>query len=164
MRRISWILLITALLIFLLAMIYNRHILEGFDADTAAMLSNLAKASQNEKGTGSYNTWVGWLYANPEKSGAALNDFKKRVFQPDCKFRSDWSTNPPPGKNIPIAPESADLANTGYNYFLKGLANGNQVCISSLDDAKERFMEPGCNFLRHEDANMYKKDYHPVFS
>ena len=160
--------LIVSFILFVLAMSYNTYriltnTIEPFDDSVNALLASLTKASQNDKGNGSYTSWIGWLYAHPESSAIPLNEFKSRVFQPSCKFRLNWSTDIPTGLTIPQSPETIEIANTAYSYFLKGLSNGNQVCINALDDARRRFMEPECAFLNPSDPKSYSKGYTQVF-
>ncbi len=144
--------------------IYRRY--EGFQAaqtDVATMIRNLQEASGALGDDKSYGLWVGYLYKHPETAGDALNDFKSRVFQPDCAFRQDWDTKLPDGSTRPMAAESAELANVAYKAYLDCLANNSEGCIMSLDDARERFMQPGCNFLNPSNSDSYAANYKPVF-
>jgi hypothetical protein len=144
--------------------IYRRY--EGFQAaqtDVATMIRNLQEASGALGDDKSYGLWVGYLYKHPETAGDALNDFKSRVFQPDCAFRQDWDTKLPDGSTRPMAAESAELANVAYKAYLDCLANNSEGCIMSLDDARERFMQPGCNFLNPSNTDSYAANYKPVF-
>ena len=145
---------------------YLYHRYEGFQAaqtDVAKMLQNLQEASGQLGDDKSYGLWVGYMYKNPQGATEALNDFKKRVFQPNCSFRQDWDTNLPPGKSRPMAAENAEIANIAYKAYLDCLANNSEGCVLSLDDARERFMAPGCNFLNPSDTDSYMRDYKPVF-
>lgn len=108
-------------------------------------LERLRGATGENNPETSYNNQVGFLYQNPQLSAVALNDFKSRVFQPDCKFRVDWSINLN-GKQKPMPPANMDLANIAYRSQLQCLAKGNSTCVNLLNDAKQRFMEPECGF------------------
>ena len=144
--------------------LYRRY--EGFQAaqtDVAQMIRNLQEASGKLGDDKSYGLWVGYMYKNPKDATDALNDFKKRVFQPNCAFRQDWDTKLPAGKSRPMAAENAEIANIAYKAYIDCLANNSEGCILSLDDARERFMAPGCNFLNPADTDSYMKDYKPVF-
>jgi len=158
-----------ALSFFLASLAYNAyafHNTEGFEEQNpaAALLKAFTNATDNEKSANSFNYIIAWLYTHPESSGPALNDLKRRVFQPNCKFRRDWVTNPPEGSSITPVDLNIELANTSYSEFLKCLARGNQVCLNALDDAKRRFMEPGCGFLNPSDMKSYSANYKAVFT
>lgn len=143
---------------------YKRY--EAFTAgqtDVAKMLQNLQEASGALGDDKSYGLWVGYMYKHPEMAADALNDFKSRVFQPNCTFRQDWDTQLPPGLQRPMAAENAELANIAYKAYLDCLANNSEGCINSLDDARSRFMGPGCNFLNPPDTDSYAVNYKPVF-
>ena len=110
----------------------------------------------------SYNDWVGWVYKHVESSGEPLNDFKKRVFQPTCQFRRDWVTTLPNGMMRPNPAGNKDLANVAYRSYLQCIADGNSACLQQLEDARIRFMEPGCEFLNPNPA-IYTTDIQQVF-
>lgn len=110
-----------------------------------------------------YDEWIGWLYTHVESSGKPLDDFKKRVFLPSCKFRNDWSTNIPQGLMRPFPPKTKELANMAYRSYLKCLSEGNQACINKLEDARVRFMEPNCRFLHPENPKEYIQNLQEVF-
>lgn len=131
--------------------------------DVAKMIQNLQEASGALGDDKSYGRWIGYMYKHPEGAAEALNDFKSRVFQPSCRFRQDWDTRLPPGLQRPMAAESADVANIAYKAYLDCLANNSEGCILSLDDARKRFMEPGCNFLNPSDTDSYAAHFKPVF-
>lgn len=158
-----------ALCFFLTSLAYNAYAfrkIEGFEENPAEILwKAFSTAIDNQEGANSYNYMIAWIYTHPESSGPALNDLKRRVFQPNCKFRRDWATNPPPGSSVaPVAALDLEVANASYSNFLKCLAKGNQNCIKALDDAKRRFMEPDCGFLNPSDVNSYKANYKAVFA
>jgi hypothetical protein len=138
---------------------------EGFEGqpDVAKMIQNLQEASGALGDDKSYGLWVGYMYKYPEMAADALNDFKSRVFQPNCTFRQDWDTKLPPGLQRPMAAENAELANIAYKAYLDCLANNSEGCIKSLDDARARFMGPGCNYLNPPDTDSYAVNYKPVF-
>ena len=140
----------------------RRSITEGFDA-ISDMIQKIQQA-QGQLGTQqSFDNWAGWLYkiGKTKEASRMLNDLKKRAFQPDCKFREDWLTNP--GNQIPIAPETKDLANLAYKSYLDCLAKGDQGCINQLADARNRFMEPECGFQLQADKSVYNQNYQTVF-
>ena len=110
----------------------------------------------------SYNDWVGWAYTHPQTSGEPLNDFKKRVFQPSCEFRRDWATQVPKGMMRPNPAGNKDLANVAYRTYLQCIAEGNPACLQQLEDARVRFMEPGCAFLNPNPAT-YSANIQQVF-
>lgn len=128
------------------------------------MLAEFQRASGALGKQNAFGDWVGWLYAHPQTSGAPLNDFKSRVFQPNCKFKRDWATNLPPGLNRPIPAGNKNLAMVAYRTFMGCLAEGNSECIQQLDEARRRFMEPNCAFLNPKDTRTYTKDIPEVFS
>lgn len=157
---------VAALAVFLAAMMYNLSVrpatrLEGFDA-VADMISNIQKASGQLGASQMYDQWVGYIYANMSSSGAALDDFKRRIFQPSCSFRANWATVLPEGLGRPLGANKADLANTAYKGFLDGLAKGDNDCLAKLDDFKRRFMTDTCSFL-NPDPKTYNANYVPVF-
>jgi hypothetical protein len=138
---------------------------EGFQnmADIQRLIQQLQGASGQLGELKAYEDWIGWIYTNPQTSTLAFNDFKSRVFQPNCKFRDDWSTRLPPGKLRPNPAANAQLANTAYRTFLGCLAKGNAKCTALLDDVKQRFMEPDCNFLNPADPASYSQNVSEVF-
>lgn len=160
---------ILALLFFCIAMLINdsyiqsKPSLEPFN-DVQQMIRNLQRAEGRLGQTQAFDSWVGFLYKFPAQSGVPLNDFKRRVFQPSCRFRKDWATKLPRNMVRPMAAANATLANAAYKTFLDGLAQGNQDCIMKLNEARERFMESDCAFLVHSSPSAYNKDFQPVFS
>ncbi len=130
--------------------------------DIQKMILELQKASGALGKQNAYSSWVGWLYTHIESSGAPLNDFKRRVFHPNCKFRRDWATNLPSGLTRPIPAENKNLANISYRTYLTCLADGNPQCIQQLEDARRRFMEPSCQILR-QNPSEYTKNIQEVF-
>jgi hypothetical protein len=151
--------------LFVLAMIYNEYrirSIEGF-GQLETMMQNLKNARDDSIALGSYSWWTAWLYAHPETSSVPLNDFKSRVFQPNCKFRTDWATNLPPGMLIPPVPQNVDLANIGYKTYIDGIATKKPHALAALNDARKRFMEPDCQFLNPSDTSSYNQNYSPVF-
>ena len=157
-----------AALFFIAVMLYltGKQRAEGFQQpfDIQKMLAEFQRASGALGKQNAFGDWIGWLYAHPESSGAPLNDFKKRVFQPNCKFRRDWATVLPPGLNRPIPAGNKDLANVAYRTYMSCLADGNSDCIKQLEEARRRFMEPDCGFLNPRDVSTYTKDIQQVFS
>jgi hypothetical protein len=153
------------LCLFILAMLYNEQIrqtIEGFDA-VSDIIKNMKQARDGSISLGSYTWWVAWLYAHPETSSEPLNDFKSRVFQPNCEFRKDWATKLPPGLIIPVVQGSVEFANIGYKAYLDALADKNPYTLNTLDDAKKRFMDPSCQFLNPSDPSTYNQNYRPLF-
>jgi hypothetical protein len=152
--------------------IYNKLtvITEGFAFGDLEFLKSFApevykalkqkqeQATEEEQEKKSYNKWVGYLYktaGKTEKNSAILNDFKKRVFQPNCKFRKDWANN----KNIPTPADNERDATLAYKTYLKCLTKGSKPCIFNLANARYRFMEPGCQFLNPQDHKSYSRDF-----
>jgi hypothetical protein len=131
--------------------------------DPFAMLRQLQQAQGHLGAEKSYSDWVGWLYkVGPTKEASrALNDLKARAFQPNCQFRKDWLSKPT--GQIPIAPETKDLANTAYKAYLDCLARGEQGCLDQLGDARKRFMEPECGFQVQQNKAVYNQNYSAVF-
>jgi hypothetical protein len=138
---------------------------EGFEdiADIQQFIQQIQSASGQLGETKTYDDWIGWLYTHPEGAAKALNDFKMRVFKPECKFRNDWSSNLPAGKLRPNPAKTAQLANIAYRSYLDCLAKRNSNCILLLGDARERFMQPDCDFLNPSDVSSYNRDVTEVF-
>jgi len=167
--RFTWSLWF-ALCFLLASLAYNAYAfrsIEGFEEGNpaaAALWKAFSTAIDNVQNANSYNYILAWIYTHPETSGPVLNDFKRRVFQPNCKFRRDWAINPPPGTSIiPVGILTSEIANASYSAFLKGLSKGNQFCLNALNDAKLRFMEPDCGFLNPSDMSSYSANYKAVF-
>jgi hypothetical protein len=113
----------------------------------------------------SYNSWIGWMYTQPYeyKTAVALNDMKSRLFQPNCKFRADWMNKLPPGKLRPNPAATPDIANMAYKSYFSCLARGDQQCLKFVEDIRQRFMEPSCNYLNPTDLSSYAKNLKTVF-
>ena len=135
---------------------------QGF-LDFQNFFQRFQRASGQAQATSSYEQFIGWLYANPQTSGNALNDLKARAFQPTCKFRNDWSTSLPGGLGRPIAPANKDLANVAYKSWLDCLARNDSACINQINDAMRRFMAPGCSVQTSKPISTYNANYSPVF-
>ncbi len=154
---------ILAGLAFLAILVYQARYVEGFqDANPQQQMQDIMKLiKQVQSASGelgpkrSYEDWIGWLYTHPETSAAPLDDFKARVFSPNCKFRIDWSETLPNNLKRPIPAENAELANAAYRSFLKGLTQGNSESFNLLEDARTRFMQPGCTFKNHRSVDAY---------
>jgi hypothetical protein len=138
---------------------------DGFQnlGDIQQLIQQIQGASGQLGETKAYNDWIGWLYTRPQTATTVLNDFKSRVFQPNCRFRNDWSTRLPPGKLRPNPAANAQLANTAYRTFLGCLAKGDTKCTVLLDDARQRFMDSDCNFLNPTDPGTYSRNVPEVF-
>jgi hypothetical protein len=104
------------------------------------------KIREMQDGSGAYNKWIGYVYKHSSKNGQILNDFKSRVFQPNCQFRSDWANNLK-GKSIPTPADTPELAMMSYKKYFDSLSKGNSEAGKQLYDARDRFMAPGCDFL-----------------
>lgn len=159
-----------AALVFVVVVLWglrvNPPLREGFNSfqdQINRMVQQLQQATGNLGKEKSYNDWVGYAYKNANTADKALNDFKSRVFQPTCLFRRDWAENVPGDKGRPLAPENKTVANAAYKSFLDCLAQGNQQCLEQLNDARDRFMQPNCEFQRHENGSAYNRNYTPVF-
>jgi len=135
---------------------------QGF-LDFHSFFQRFQTASGQAQATSSYDQFIGWLYANPQTSGNALNDLKARAFQPTCEFRVKWSTDLPRGMGRPIAPVNKDLANVAYKSWLDCLARNDSACVNQLNNAMLRFMEPGCAFQTGKPISTYNANYNPVF-
>jgi hypothetical protein len=151
---------ILAGLVFLAILLYQAIHIEGFQdqpqmQDILKLINQIQSASGELGPKRSYEDWVGWLYTHPETSAAPLNDFKSRVFNPNCNFRIDWSENLPNKLTRPMSPDKADLANTAYRAFLQNLVKGDSTSFEMLEDARTRFMEPGCSFKRQPSVTAY---------
>ena len=160
---------VVALIAFILAMLINDSIISSRAiteplTDIKRMIQNLQVAQGQRGQVQAFDSWVGYLYKFPQQSGAPLNDFKKRVFQPSCKFRQNWASVLPRDMIRPMPAPNAQLANAAYKTFLDGLAQGNQECIAKLNEARERFMESECEFLPQRSPTAYNKDFQAVFS
>lgn len=160
---------VLALIAFILAMLVNDSVISSRAiteplTDIQRMIRNLQVAEGQLGQTQAFDSWVGFLYKHPDSSGVPLNDFKKRVFQPTCKFRRNWASVLPPNTIRPMPAPNAQLANAAYKTFLDGLAQGNQECIAKLNEARDRFMESDCDFLVHSSPSAYNKDFQSVFS
>lgn len=141
---------------------YTPKTVEGFNF-FSDFFARFQRASGEAQATSSYDQFVGWLYAKPEMSGNALNDLKARAFQPTCDFKVNWSDALPNGLSRPIAPVNKDLANVAYKSWLDCLARNDQGCVSQLNDAMRRFMNPGCAFQTGKPISTYNANYRPVF-
>lgn len=121
-----------------------------------AMIKQLQAAQES---TSAYDKWIGYVYKHAPENSRILDDFKARVFQPNCKFRKLWATKLPKGMNIPTPAKDSTTANIAYKTFMKCLSSGNSTCLGQLENARVRFMEPGCQFLSPKDAGSYSRNY-----
>jgi len=121
----------------------------------------IKKIKQMQDQTGAYDRWIGYVYKHSSKNGLILNDFKSRVFQPTCKFRSDWATRLPKNMNIPTPADTPELAMMSYKKYLDALSKGKGDSAKQLYNARERFMAPGCDFLN--DPSRYTKAFNVGF-
>lgn len=112
-----------------------------------------------------YESWIGYLYANPSTNAHILNDFKSRAFQPTCLFRQGWSETLPRGMSRPTtsAAPSKELASTAYRNTLECLASPNGFCVPFLDDFRKRFFEPGCDFRNPGTLSEYSTNIQATF-
>jgi hypothetical protein len=159
----QWVLFsIFIFLIFLANRYYNRSNKEDF-SQLSDVLTLIQKAKTTEDALTQYNAWVGYMYQNPPQNSVALNDIKKRMFQPSCLFRDDWSTNLPSGKNRPIPASSQNIANMAYKNYLACLSRPDGLCITTLADVRDRFFAPGCDFLNPSDPASYSQNFQTIF-
>jgi hypothetical protein len=121
----------------------------------------IKKIKQMQDQVGAYDRWIGYVYKHSSKNGLILNDFKSRVFQPTCKFRSDWATRLPKNKTIPTPADTPELAMMSYKKYLDALSKGKGDSAKQLYDARDRFMAPGCDFLN--DPSRYTKPFNVGF-
>lgn len=145
-----------------------RNFKEGFQQTPSPQnLSDMIRQIQTASGQldkqDSYNQWIGYLYKNPEKSSKPLNDFKSRVFDDSCKFRYDWSVNIPKGLSRPIGANDRSTANVAYTSYMGCLKDRDPACINQLEDARTRFMKPGCFYKYIQDTNSLTKNIREVF-
>jgi len=169
MKGISWKVLAAAC-VFIAAMAYNSYrktIIEHFGdwEDKVNFLNWYVGYTNFLKHKQAYESWIAWLYAYPGSSGIALNDVKSRFFQPNCKFRKDWYSAPPPGKAIPVLLTDRAGVNKSYKEYLDSFKEWNdfQFSAKSVADIKERFMEESCTYLTHSDPKEYSQNYSEVF-
>ena len=163
--RSKKILLIGSMIIFLLLLCNSVYIKEGFVNPFGNHFQDLIRRIRElQDKDASYNKWVGYLYKNAPINSNILNDFKKRVFQPSCKFRRDWADNLPKNSFIPTPANSNTDATIAYKNYMKCLSEGNNKCIQPLNDARVRFMEPDCAFLNPQDSASYSKEFTVAFN
>lgn len=164
MRHLELIIFFVFVIISACYILSKRSVIEPYqEFDIQQFIKQIQQASGQLGKEKAYDDWIGWLYTHVETSGKPLDDFKKRVFQPSCKFRRTWATELPPGMVRPFPAKTKELANIAYRTFLTCLAEGNQHCLNQLEDARQRFMEPNCNFLNPRDTSSYAKDVQEVF-
>ena len=148
-------------IILLIIILYNSGILtralEGFNNPVDDIMKQIQ--SLQDQGQ-AYDKWIGYVYKHAPKNSEILNDFKARVFQPSCKFRTDWDTKPPKGMSIPTPASSVQLANLAYKNYMSCLTKGKPQCLQQLENARVRLMEPGtCQFLNPPDVGSYSRNY-----
>ena len=131
---------------------------EGFANPFEKVIKKLKEAQQ---GGLAYYQWVGYLYKNPAKNSDILNDYKSRVFQPDCRFRDNWATKLPPGMIIPLSANSKDLASIAYKKYFEALSKGEGGTGEQLINSLKRFMAPGCALLN--DPSQYRRPFNVSF-
>jgi hypothetical protein len=119
------------------------------------------KIKQIQDESTAYDKWVGYLYKKSSVNSEILNDFKSRVFQPNCKFRYDWATNLPKGMNIPTPADTSELAMISYKKYMNNLSKGNGQAVKNLDNARARFMTPDCWYLN--DPSQFTKPFNVAF-
>jgi hypothetical protein len=160
----KWILYSLGIIVIIVGFLsYKRFSrTEGF-SQISDILALIDKAQTKQTAFYQYFAWVGYMYKDPPTDSRALNDIKKRMFQPSCKFRQDWSTNLPPGTSRPIPAQTKDLANMAYKNYLDCLARPDGLCIASLADVRARFFEPGCEFLNPSDPSSYSQNFQAIF-
>jgi hypothetical protein len=152
---------IAAGIFFILVLMYSEHTRamrsEGFEdmGNVLNLIRQLQTASGQLGQSKAYDQWIGWIYTNVDQSGPILNDFKTRVFHPTCKFNRDWPTTLPAGLQRPNPAENAELAQAAYRSYLNCLANSNDECIKLLENARTRFMQPGCRFANPTNISSY---------
>ncbi len=133
--------------------------IEGFQNPWEGLIRRILDAQKKQK---SYDLWIGYLYKNAPQNSGILNDFKSRVFQPQCEFRPYWSEQLPPGMNVPMGAQTATEANIAYKSFMQCVAEGNPLCMNQLNNARVRFMKPGCQFNIRDRASL-TRDYRASF-
>lgn len=166
MRLSKGVFVIIALLF--ISFLAFRKIKEGFQQPPTPqnlldMIRQIQTASGQLDKQDSYNQWIGYLYKNADKSSKPLNDFKSRVFDDSCKFRYDWSVNIPSGLSRPLGANDRSTANVAYTSYMNCLKDLNPACIKQLEDARTRFMKPGCFYKFIQDRNTLTKNIREVF-
>jgi hypothetical protein len=152
---------IAAGIFFILVLMYSEHkrMMGSEDFQDMNSVFNLIRQLQEASGqlgkSKSYDQWVGWIYTNVDQSGPILNDLKSRAFHPTCKFKRDWPTNLPAGLQRPNPADNAENAQAAYRSYLDCLANSNDECIKLLNNARARFMQPGCRFANPSNRSVY---------
>ncbi len=121
---------------------YPKALAEGFVNPFEAFFKQV---QQQQSNANAYNQWIGYIYKSAEQNSGVLNDFKEKVFSPNCVFREDWATNQQ-GMGIPTPANSVDLATLAYKTYLNCLKSGNPICVGQLGNARARFMEHGCQY------------------
>jgi hypothetical protein len=141
--------IITSVFILLVIIFIGKNIvsyfgIEGFQNPWENFMKMF---QQTQKDREAYDLWVGYAYRTSNKDATAkvLNNLKERYFLDFCEFRPDWPT-PPPGMSIPNGAADAVLATAAYKTFTNCIQKGSNVCVGKLNDAIQRFMQPGCNF------------------
>jgi hypothetical protein len=130
--------------IFVIKGVLNYFGIEGFQNPWENFMRSFQQAQQDRA---AYDLWVGYAYRTSNKDATAkvLNDMKQRYFLNVCKFRPDWAT-PPQGMSIPNGAKDAITATAAYKTFVNCVQKGSNTCVGKLNDAIQRFMQPGCNF------------------
>jgi hypothetical protein len=152
------------LLIFLIVfgVLYISGVLTSVKENFANPFEEIfKKIKEMQDQSGAYDRWIGYVYKNSSTNGNILNDFKSRVFQPTCQFRSDWATKLPKGSNVPTPAQTPDMAMMDYKKYMEALRKGEGNSAKQLYDARDRFMAPGCDFLN--DPVQYTKSYNVPF-
>jgi hypothetical protein len=163
--------LLAAFLFLILVLLYSENKILQTKKQKESFLSPTDFIQQIQRSSGalgiqqSYDSWIGWMYQRPYEytTAVALNDLKSRLFQPNCKFRGDWMTNLPPGKTIPIAAPNADMANMAYKTYFMYLSKGLQPALKLVEDIRQRFMEPSCEYLNPSNLSSYAKNLKSPF-
>jgi len=160
----TWILYSLVIIVIAIGVLSYRRFKskEGF-SQTSDILALIKGAQTSQDALVQYSAWIGYMYQNPQTKSRALNDIKKRMFQPSCKFRDDWSTNLPSGAVRPIPAQTKDLANMAYKNYLVCLTRADGLCSSSLADIRARFFEPECEFLNPSDLSIYSQNFQAIF-
>ena len=134
--------------------------LSMFGAQFQQVIRQMQQAQQEGQ---AYDQWVGYAYKNAPANSELMNDFKSRVFQPSCKFRRFWADELPKGMNIPTPATTSAVATTSYKAYMKCISDGKSVCLNQLENARVRFMEPGCQFLSPTDKSSYSNNFTVAF-
>lgn len=116
------------------------QILRNLMAKQANLQAENEKRQNVEKGINAFNNFIGFLYANPTKSGKALDDIKDKFFSSrTCNWRSNWHQNIPDGMSRPAASANKAAAQTDYQTWVQCVLDNEPKCVNKLNEFNKRF-------------------------